>query len=145
METFGSLHTEVIVHGEQWTTGQIREGRGTWWVQPYRLDFYGHGPEKRVVSFHSHDPRSIVGVRSTDQRSKGKHIICWGGKREADQWKICHSSEKKNCLSVDQFCQQLQWYSWEYTLIDAIQKQNGGNTWCRVLNPRISTMFSTHS
>lgn len=42
----------------------------------YRLAFDGHGPEERVVSFHSDEARPIVGVRSTDQCSEAKHIIC---------------------------------------------------------------------
>lgn len=77
----------------------------------YRLDFDGHGPEKRVVSFHSHDPRSIVGVGSTDQRSKGKHIICCGGKKEkqiSEKFVTVVKKLYQNCLSVDQVCQQLQ-------------------------------------
>lgn len=75
-EKFKFLHTKVTVPREQWTAGQMREGRGTWWMPHSMLAFDGHGPEKRAVSFHSHDPRPIVGVRSTDQCSKGKHIIC---------------------------------------------------------------------
>lgn len=70
----------------------------------YGLDFDGHGPEKRVVSFHSHDPRPIVGVGSTDQRSKGKHIICCGEKKRSRSVK----NLSQNCLSVGQVCQQLQ-------------------------------------
>lgn len=81
MEKFRFLHTEVIAPGAQWTAGRMREGRGTWRV-PHRLAFDGHGPEKRVVSLHSHHPRPIVGVRSTDQCSKGKHIICCGEKEK---------------------------------------------------------------
>lgn len=40
----------------------------------------GHGPEERMVSFHSDKAGPIVGVGSTDQGSKAEHIICCGEK-----------------------------------------------------------------
>lgn len=41
------------------------------------LVFDGHGPEQRMVRFHGHDTRSIIGIGSTDQCSKTKHVICY--------------------------------------------------------------------
>lgn len=76
MEKFTFLHTYVAVHAEQRTSGQVREGTGTRWMPHCRLALDGHGPEEWVVSFHSDKAGPIVGVRSTDQCSKAKNIIC---------------------------------------------------------------------
>lgn len=41
------------------------------------LSFDSHRPQQRLVRLNGHNPRVIVGVGSTDERSKLQHLVSY--------------------------------------------------------------------